>query len=101
MGWFCVLRIGVSDLHHSHGPVGPVAGDAVGFVNPGVAAENVGAAVLAAENGPLGEHRQTVKGHRMDGPGEGFAGDLIVEGHVDAVVVPVEGHRFYVDVGIQ
>ena len=53
MGWFYVLRIGVSDLHHSGGAIRIKLGHAVALSDPGVASENVGAAVFAAEDGSL------------------------------------------------
>lgn len=101
MGWFCVLRIGVSDLHHGDRPVGMDPGDTVGTADDGVAAENVGPAVLAAEDGPLGEHCKTVKRRGMDGTGDGIGQNLIVEGHINAIMVPVEGHRLHINIGIK
>ena len=101
MGWFCVLRIGVSDLHHGNGAVGMDPGEAVGTTDDGVAAENVCPAVLAAEEGPLCEYRETVKRRGMDRAGNGIGQDLIVESHINAVMVPVEGHRLHINIGIE
>lgn len=101
MGWFCVLRIGVSDLHHSDGTIGAHPGNAVNTADDGIAAENVGPTILAAEDGPLGEYRQTVKGGRMHGTGDGVCLNLIVEGYIDAIMVAIEGHGFYIYIGIE
>ena len=101
MGWFYVLRIGVSDLHHGDGAVGAHPGDAVYAAQVGITAENVCPAVLSAEDGPLGEHRQTIEGCGVDGTGDGICLDLIVDGHIDAVVVAVECHRLYIYIRIE
>ena len=100
MGWFC-LRIGVSDFYHGGGAVGVDGSQTVGFAQAGVGSENMGAAVLAAENGPLAEYRQTVEGGRPVGANHRIGQDPVVEGDVDAVVIPVKGHRLYVDIGIK
>ena len=101
MGWFCVLRIGVSDLHHGGGAVGGVDGTAVGGSQTGVGGEDVGPAVLAAEDGPLGEDGEAAEGGGHGGAGHGVGQDLIVEGHIDAVVVAVKGHGLHINVGVQ
>ena len=101
MGWFCVLRIGVSDLHHGGGAVGGVDGAAVGSAETGVGSEDVGPAVLAAEHRPLGENRQAAEGGGHGGAGHGVGQNLIVEGYIDAVVVAVEGHRLHINIGVQ
>ena len=101
MGWFCVLRIGVSDLHHCNRAVGAEAGETVGTADDGVAVENVGSAVFAAEDGPLGEYRQTVKGGGLDGSGDGICQNLIVEGYIDTIMIAVKGHRLYINIGIE
>ena len=101
MGWFSVSRIGVSDLHHGGGAVGGVDGAAVGSAETGVGGEDVGPAVLAAEHRPLGEYRQAAEGSGHGRSRHGVGQDLIVEGHVDAVVIAVEGHGFHIDVGVQ
>lgn len=90
-----------SDLHHSGGPVGGQDAAAVEAADAGVAAVDVGTAVLAAENGPLGEDGKTVQGGGTGTAHHGICQDAVVEGHVDAVVVPVEGHGLHIDVGGQ
>lgn len=101
MGWFGVLRIGVSDLHHRNGTVGMNTGDAVIAAQDGVAAENVRTAVFAAEDGPFGEYRKAIKRRGVDGTGDSVGQNLIVESHIDAVMVPVEGHGLHIDIGIE
>ena len=86
---------GVQHFHHGNGSVGEHPGDAVHAAENGVAAENVGPAVLAAEDGTLGKYGQAVKGGGMDGTCDGICMDLVVEGHIDAIMVPVEGHGLH------
>ena len=76
-------------------------GAAVGGSQAGVGGEDVGPAVLTAEHRPLGEHRQAAEGGGHGRARHGVGQDLIVEGHVDAVVVAVKGHGLHIDVGVQ
>ena len=101
MGWFCVLRIGVSDLHHGGGQVGKVPGHAIQFAQTGVAAVDVGAAFFAAEYRPFGEHGKAVEGGGAAAAYHRVGKDPVVEGHIHTVVVPVEGYGFHIDVGIE
>ena len=101
MGWFCVLRIGVSDLHHGGGAVGVDLGGAVALAKAGVAAENVGAAVLTAENGPFGENGQTSDGGAAAISGGSVCQNAVVESDVDAVVMAIKSHGFHFNGGIQ
>ena len=101
MGWCCALRIGVSDLHYGSGAVCMNGGGPIGLTQTGITAEDMGAAVLAAENCPLGEDGQTVKGCRPGSADDSIRQHLIVEGYIDAVVVPVEGYRLHIDIGVQ
>ena len=91
---------GIQYLHHSGGTVGAGQGQTVGAAQTGVAAENVGVAVLAAEDGPFGEHGHTVQCCRPGGSYGGIGQDSVEEGHVDAVMVPVKGHRLHINVGV-
>lgn len=100
MDWLCTFLIVGSDLHHGGGAVGAAAGLAVGAADPGVAAENMCPAVLAAQNGPLVEDRRAAQCHGTVAAHNGIGQDLIVEGDVDAVMVPVEGHRLHFDIRI-
>ena len=50
-----------SDLHYGGGQVGEEGGGAVEGTEAGAAAVDVGAAVFAAEDGPLGEDGQAVQ----------------------------------------
>ena len=61
----------------------------------------MGPAVLTAENCPLGKYRQAVQADRSGAANGGIGQDPIVEGHVDAVVIPVESHRLHIHVSIQ
>ena len=45
-----------NSLHYGNGAVGEHPGDAVNTTDDGVAAEDMSPAVLAAEDGPLGEY---------------------------------------------
>lgn len=101
MGWFFVLRIGVSDLHHSCGEIGQYLGIAVAGADPGVTAEDMGAAVLTAENGPFGEDSQTTDGGTAAVPGCGICQNPVIKGDVDAVMMAIEGHRLYFNGGIE
>ena len=101
MGWFCVLRIVGSDLHHRGGQVGAEPCGAVSLSDAGVAGVDVGPAVLAAEHGPFGEYSQPVKGGRTGNTHHRIRQNPVVEGYVDAVVVAVKGHRFHIDGGVE
>ena len=101
MGWFCVLRIGVSDLHHRGGVIGADPGKAVRAVQAGAAGIDMCPAVLAAEYRPLGEHSKALEGHGPVDPDGGIRQDSVVEGQVDAVMIPVKGHRLHIYIGIQ
>lgn len=91
---------GVRSLHHGGGAVGVGAGVAVEFADAGIAAENVGMAVFAAEDGPFIEDSKAVQCGRAAGTHHCIGQNPVEEGDVDAVVIPVKGHRFHVDVGI-
>ena len=86
-----------SDLHHGGGQVGAEAGQSVGAAQDGVASVNMCPAVLTAEDGPLGKYGKTVQGCGAAGAHHSVGQDPVVEGDVDAVVVPVEGHRLHID----
>ena len=101
MGWFSVSRIGVSDLHHRGGPVGAIPAGAVRTAKPGVAGVDVGAALLAAEDCPLGEHRKAVKCCRPAGAYCGIRQDPVIECNIDAVMLPVESHLLHLNIGIK
>ena len=101
MDWFWVLRIDVSDFHHGDGTVGAHPGDAVHAADDRIAAENMGPAVLAAEDGPFGEYRQAIEGGGVDSAGDGICLDLIVEGHIDAVMMGIKCHRLYIYIRIE
>ena len=100
MGWFCTLLIVGSDLHHGSGPVGAAAAGAIRSLHPGIRGEDVGAAVFAAEDGTLGEGCQSVEGGGAVAPNHRIGQDPVVEGHIDAVMISVECHRLYINVGI-
>ena len=101
MGWFSVSRIGVSDLHHSGGMVGADTAETVGAVQTGAAGVDVGPAVLSAEYRPLGEHGKPLQGHRPVDTYGRIRQDPVVEGQVNAIVIPVKGYRFYINISIQ
>ena len=101
MGWFSVSRIGVSDLHHGSGTVGMVAGETVCSIENSVAAEGMGAAVFSAQHCPLGENGKTGEGGGAILTDGGIGQNPVVECNVNAVVVAVEGHRFYFNSRVQ
>ena len=70
-------------------------GQAVQLAKPGIAAVNVGLALFAAENRPFGEDSQTVEGGRADSSYDGICQNPVVEGHINAVMVSVEGHGLH------
>ena len=92
---------GAHGLHHSGGAVGSADGDTVGIADAGIGGEDMGPAVLSAEDGPFGEHRQTAEGSWHGRAGHGVRQDLIVEGDVDAVMIAVECHGLHIDVGVK
>ena len=61
----------------------------------------MGPTVLTAEHRPLGKYRQAVKGGGPRLADGGIGQDPVVEGDVDAVVIPVKGHRLHIDIGMQ
>jgi len=92
---------GVQGLHHGRGPVCQIPGNGLRRAGPQVAAVDVGAALLAAEDNPFGEDCQTAQRGRAVGPHNGVGQDPVVEGDVDAVVVSVKGHGLHVYVGAE
>lgn len=94
-------RIVGSDFHHSGGEIGADAGQTVGAADYGVAAVDVGPAVFAAEDCPLGEGGKAVQTGGASGSYHGVGQDLIVESDVDTEVVPVKGHRFHINICVQ
>ena len=92
---------GIQYFHNSNRTVGTDAGLTIGTTDDGIAAEDMGAAVFSAENGPFGEHCQAVKWCGVNGTGNGICLDLVVEGHINTIVIPVKGHRLHIDIGIE
>ena len=98
MGWFWVLRIGVSDLHHCSRQIGKQGRRSVEGTDAGVAAVDVSAAVFSTENRPFAEDCQTVQCGGACIAYHGIGQNAIVEGHIDTVMVPVEGDWFDINV---
>ena len=92
---------GVKNFYDSCWPVGVAAGRTVCFMQAGIAAIDVGAAVLAAKHGPLGKYCQAVKGCGTGVANGGVRQYPVVEGYIDAVMVTVEGNGFYINVCVQ
>lgn len=92
---------GVNILHHSGGQIGRNTGQTVGPTQNRVAAENMGPAVLTAQDGPLGESGQTVKAGRTCCADNSVSQNLVVKGNINTVVIAVEGNRFHIDIGVQ
>lgn len=84
---------GIQHLHHSSGKIGGEPGDSVGFIQPCVAAVDVGMAFFTAEHGPFGEHRKAVQGGGTSGADGSICKNPVVEADIDAVVIPIKGHR--------
>ena len=101
MGWFCVLRIGVSDLHHGGGTVCVLAGEAVCAADDGAAAENMCPAVFPAEDGPLGEDRETAQGCGTVVTDGGICQNAVIECNIDTIVIAIESHRLYFDTCVE
>lgn len=67
----------------------------------GIAGVNVGTAVFPAEDGPFGKDRKAIQ---RSGPGDadyGISKDPVVEGHIDAVMIPVEGYGLHIYICIE
>ena len=60
----------------------------------------MGAAVLAAQHCPLGEAGHTMQGRWTIASDDCVGKNAVVEGHVDTVVVSIEGDRFHINVGV-
>lgn len=86
---------GVQNLHHGGRPVRRANRVPVGAGQTGIAAEDVGPAVLAAQDGPFAEYSQSVKGRGAAGAYHRVRQHTVVESDVDAVVVPVKGDRLH------
>ena len=101
MGWFSVLRIGVSDLHNSRWMIGADSGQAVTAAELSAAGVNVGPAVFSAQYYPFREHGKPLQRHGTVNPNSGIGQNAIVKRQVNAVVIPVKCHRLYIDISIQ
>ena len=91
----------IQHLHHSGGAVDDIASQAVGLTDASIAAINVGLAVLAAQHCPFGKHSQTVQRSGAVGADGGIGENAVVEGYIDAVVIPVKCHRLHINVCVQ
>ena len=92
---------GAHGLHYSRRQVVAQAAHAVRAAENGVASENVGAAVFAAEDCPLGKHGKTIKTGGPACANDGICKDPVEEGDIDTVVASVKCHRLYIDVGVK
>ena len=88
---------GVRSLHHGGGLVCCKEGIAVRGEG-GIAAVDVGAAVLAAEDGAFGEDGQTVEHGWTVAAHNGIGQDPVIEGQIHTVVAAVEGDGTDIDV---
>ena len=86
---------GAISLHHCRGQVSVEGGHPVALAKPGVAAEDMRLALLAAQDGPLGENGQSIECGRADASHDRIRQNPVVEGYIDAVVIPVESHRLH------
>ena len=91
---------GVNSLHHGGGEIGEEGGGAVEPAQAGIAAVDMCPAVFPAKHRPFAEYGQTLQRRGAVAARHRIGQDPVVEGQVDAVVIPVKGHRFHVDVGI-
>ena len=98
---FCAFLFGVRSVHYGGGKVGTGAGGAVGGAEAGVAAVDVGAAVLAAQNRSFGEYRQAVQRRGAAGAHHRVCQNPVVEGDIDAVMVAVESHGLHINISGQ
>ena len=73
----------------------------VGAADAGIAGEDPCSALFPAKHRPLGEYRQAVEGCRAASAYGGICQDPIVEGCIDTVVIPVEGHRLHINVSVK
>ena len=94
-------RIGVRNLYHCGGTVGVAQGLSIALVCVNAAAENVGPAVFAAEDGPLGKYRKTVEGGGAVVANYRIGEDPVVKGYINTVMVAIERHGFHVNIGVQ
>jgi len=86
---------GVGHLHHCGGAVGVEATAAIGSADAGIAGKDVRAAILAAQDCPLGEYCQTVNGGRSGAAYQCIRKDAVIEGHIDTIVGTVKRHRLH------
>ena len=99
MGQSITLLIVGSDLHNGGRQVREQGGGAVKSAQAGAAAVDMCPAVFAAENGPFGENSETVQRSGAGIAHHGISQYPVVEGQVDAVMVPVEGYGLYINIG--
>lgn len=90
---------GVSDLHHGSGEIGEEGGGAVEAAQAGIAAVDMCPAVFPAEHCPFAEYGQTLQRSGAVAARHRIGQDSVVEGKVDAVVVPVKGHGLHINIG--
>ena len=92
---------GVDDLHQSVGRCGLHKTLTVESVHNGLAAEGPGAALAAAENDPLGEHRQTADGAGTGAADDGVHQNAVIISNVHRIVPRVELGRLHIEGDVQ
>lgn len=95
------MRIGAPSLYHCGRTVGGGNGEAVRLPNAGAAGEDVGLAVLTAQHHPLGKYHEAAQCHGAGGSHNGIGKDSVIECNVNAVVIPVKGHRLHIEIGVE
>ena len=92
---------GIQHFDYCGRQIGTEAGQSVRTADDGIAAENMGMAVLAAQDCPLGKRGKAIKTGRTSGTNNRVCQNLIVKRNVDTVVIAVECNGFYINIGIQ
>ena len=90
---------GDHSLHDGRRQIGKEGRGAVEAAQSGIAAIDVGPAVFSAEYSPFAEDGQSLQGGRTAAADNGICQDPVIESQFNAVVIPVECHRFHINVG--
>ncbi len=92
---------GIDDLHQGVGRCGLHETLTVEAVHNGLAAEGPGGAFTAAENDPLGEHRQAADGAGTSAADDGIHQNAVIISNVHRIVPRVELGRLHIEGDIQ
>lgn len=86
---------GDHSLHDGRRQIGKEGGGTIKAAQSGIAAIDMGPAVFSAEHSPFAEDGQTLQGGGAAAADNGICQNPVIEGQINAVVIPVKCHRFH------